>query len=158
MKHFFFRFYWCLAFLSFAALAFLVIRDSQKIDWPIILSWVGSTLTFVYFVQKQKLEELTLLKDLFKDFNGRYGKLNEHLNGIIAADVNAQLSRNELDALDDYFNLCAEEYFYYRKGYIEPEIWKSWHNGMKVFFRNERIRKIWEQECKSESYYGFRPD
>jgi hypothetical protein len=29
--------------------------------------------------------------------------------------------------------------------------------GMKVFFKHPRIQALWEQDCKANSYYGFRP-
>jgi hypothetical protein len=59
------------------------------------------------------------------------------------------------DTLYKYFNLCAEEYLYYTKGYIYPEVWSAWWNGMIVFCRNPRIRRIWSDELNTNAYYGF---
>jgi hypothetical protein len=40
------------------------------------------------------------------------------------------------------FNLCAEEYFFYLQGYIHPEVWKAWENGMKYFLDTKKLKKI----------------
>ena len=61
----------------------------------------------------------------------------------------------KLDTLNDYFNLCGEEYLFYRRGYIYPEVWKSWVAGMKIYYANERIKKLWAQELSNQSYYGL---
>lgn len=42
-------------------------------------------------------------------------------------------------------------------GYIDRRVWNAWYKGMKVFFRHPRIQALWEQDCKADSYYGFRP-
>jgi len=46
-------------------------------DWRVSLGATGALLSFVYFVQKQQLEEATLIKDLVTQFNERYDGLNE---------------------------------------------------------------------------------
>jgi hypothetical protein len=42
-------------------------------------------------------------------------------------------------------------------GYIDRRVWESWYRGMKVFFKHPRIKALWEEDCKADSYYGFRP-
>lgn len=112
-------------------------------------------ISSVFFLQKHKLEELRLFTELFKEFNERYDNLNDKLNKRILK--NGDLSTEDKIILFDYFNLCGEEYLYYKEGYILPNVWKAWNNGMKVFFKDERIKKLWDEECKTESYYGFKP-
>jgi hypothetical protein len=78
------------------------------------------------------------------------------LNGIVAGDAEQALSKAELDALNDYFNLCSEEYLYYLKGFIYPEVWKAWCNGMEYFLQDKRIGDCWVKEEKNAaSYYGL---
>jgi hypothetical protein len=62
-----------------------------------------------------------------------------------------------LDTLYNYFNLSGEEYFYYKQGYIYPEVWKAWRNGMKIFYQVERIKQEWDKELSNDSYYGLKP-
>jgi len=38
------------------------------------------------------------------------------------------------ELLFSYFNLCAEEYFFHKAGYVDQDVWKSWYRGMSVFF------------------------
>ena len=80
--------------------------------------------------------------------------MNATLNEIRANDK-GELKKKHRETLDDYFNLCAEEYLYFKKGYIDKEVWQAWCNGMWFFLQNERIRKAWEDEEKTGSYYGL---
>ncbi len=123
-----------------------------------IIAIVGGILSSIYFVQKQKLEETRLFKELFAEFNERYDKLNESLNQILRANPDQNLSSKEIDILYDYFNLCGEEYLFYKRGYILPEVWEAWLNGMGIFYGDKRIRKLWQEELETNSYYGFKLD
>jgi hypothetical protein len=156
MKVFVFRYYIKLAILCGVALVFVGARFKPFQDWQPILMILGGLLSFVYFVQKQKLEEVRLLKELFTEFNSRYDKLNECLNRILAEEMlEEDLSKEDLNVVYNYFNLCGEEYFYFRQRYIDPKVWKAWRNGMKIFYRNDRIRRAWAKELESGSHYGF---
>ncbi|MDG2991855.1 hypothetical protein L3556_13080 [Candidatus Synechococcus calcipolaris G9] len=127
-------------------------------DWKVLLTLVGSLLSFFYFLQKQQLDEAKFLNELFIQFNQRYDRLNEEMNDILANDKiskEKELEDNEIDTLNDYFNLCAEEYLFYRRGYIYPEVWKSWVAGMNTFYDDNRIQKLWLKELSAQSYYSF---
>jgi hypothetical protein len=116
---------------------------------------LASVFGFYYFVLKQHLEEIRLFKELFSEFNDRYNKINGELFRILQGPQDKPLTSEEIVLLFDYFNLCAEEFLYYRKGFIYPEVWRAWFNGMRIFRDNPRIRKLWEDELKNNSYYGF---
>jgi len=82
--------------------------------------------------------------------------MNEGLNLIVSQpDLSIDLTDAEVDTLYDYFNLCGEEYLFYQKGYIYPEVWASWVKGMNIFFRNQRVNNLWLVEAKTSSYYGL---
>ena len=104
------------------------------------------------FVQKQKLEELRLFKELFTEFNARYDKLQDALR----SQTDCRLSTDERRVVFEYFNLCAEEYFFYRLGYIKPAAWVAWQNGMRTYLANPRIRQLWAEDSASDSFYGLR--
>lgn len=123
--------------------------------WSFLSSAIGAVLGLSYFVLKQHLDETRLFKELFSAFNARYDAMNADLYAVRDAPEDQPLTREEIMFLYDYFNLCAEEYLYYRKGYIYPEVWLAWHNGMKIFCKSSRIRKLWEKELQTNSYYGF---
>jgi hypothetical protein len=112
---------------------------------------------FTYFFYRQHLDETKLFKELFTDFNRRYDALNDELNKILFGTDEGQLSNEEQKHLFTYFNLCAEEYFFYKAGYIDQSVWESWSRGMKDFFKHPRIQPLWEQDSMADSYYGFQP-
>ena len=112
---------------------------------------VSSIVSFVFFVQKQQLDELHLFSKLFQDFNKRYDDLNEDMNKIAFAQTDDQDDK----ILNEYVNLCGEEYLYYKKGYIDPDVWKTWKNGMREFLKSDRIKKKWQEEGEGSSYYGL---
>lgn len=123
----------------------------------LLISAVGGVAAFTYFIYRQHLDEARFFKELFADFNARYDALNDGLNTILFGPREGSLSANEKEHLFSYFNLCAEEYFFYKAGYIDNRVWESWCGGMKVFFNHPRIQSLWEQDSKADSYYGFRP-
>ncbi len=122
-----------------------------------LFSFTGGVLGLSYSILKQHLEETRLFKELFSDFNKRYDSLNGPLHVLISIPVNQSLTLEQKITAYDYFNLCAEEYLFYRKGYIYPEVWIAWSNGMKIIFNSPQIRELWNQESKTDSYYGFTP-
>jgi hypothetical protein len=116
---------------------------------------LASAFGFLYFIAKQHFDETQLFKGLFADFNMRYDKLNGDLYKIAAGALEPALTQEETFLLYDYFNLCAEEYLYFKKGFVFPEVWTAWLNGMRVFASSPRIRTLWKEELKTNSYYGF---
>jgi hypothetical protein len=146
--------------------AFIVFISFEFWRPQLWISTIGVILSSIYFIQKQKLEELRLFSNLFDDFNSRYDALNEDLESFINDEEVQTLTKEELknkpkyyDTLIDYFNLCAEEYFYYSEGYIYPEVWDSWKNGMKYYCDESSIlEELWKEELKQDSYYGFSLD
>ena len=149
--------YYIFALLIALILAGLWIYYSARTreDITLAITVVGGIISFFYVVQKQQLEELQTFKELFSDFNKRYDERNEQLNKMAGKKPDIPLTESELGTLNDYFNLCSEEYLYYTKGYIYPEVWEAWCNGMKYFLEDERIRNKWLVEEKTNSYYGL---
>jgi hypothetical protein len=145
---------WIVAALLIAGIVIHMIASVLgRASIEILISWTGIVVAFFYFIHKQGLEEVRLFNELFKECNARYDGLNEQLNRIVSE--NKELSVDEKNLLYDYFNLCGEEYIYYRRGYIYPEVWTAWCNGMKYFMKNGYIKKLWEEEERLGSYYGL---
>jgi hypothetical protein len=125
----------------------------ERGDWKAEESIAGLVAIFGYFhfVQNQRLEELRLFKDLFTAFNAKYDELNEDLARVQQGAWTPEMERKVID----YFNLCAEEYLFFKQGYILPEAWVSWRKGMRQYLGVDRVRKLWELEAKTDSYYGL---
>ncbi|MFK7827060.1 MAG: hypothetical protein AB8G05_23155 [Oligoflexales bacterium] len=89
---------------------------------------------------------------IIQEFNRRYDSLNDNLEKII---------KNPQDSVVvyDYFNLCAEEYYFYSRGLIPSEIWRVWFSGMEEKFNCGIIQRhaIKEFTDKKNQYYGFSP-
>jgi hypothetical protein len=147
--------------LTFLTVAAAVIagwwRFAASHQPEILVSIVGGVSAFAYFMYRQHLDETKLFKELFAEFNARYDDLNDDLNAILFGPREGPLSVDETERLFSYFNLCAEEYFFYQAGYIDHRVWDSWSRGMTLFYKHPRIHALWEQESKGDSYYGFRP-
>lgn len=152
-RHFIFKNYWWLGLLlgGVAAGSAYYVGGNDRV--VLVGAAIAGTLGFYYFVQQQKLSETALFHNLFTAFNARYDKLNgplaeisERANGLTAADRNL---------IVDYFNLCAEEYLFYKEGYIHRDVWRSWCRGMLWYLRRHPFRDIWHDEVKSESFYGL---
>lgn len=127
----------------------------NQADWQILVTVVGGAISLIYIIEKQQLDEARLFKELFTEFNARYDALNEGLNAIAAEDP-SRLTVEQQSVLFDYFNLCGEEYLYYRNGYVYPEVWESWCSGMKQYLKCEAIAELWRSELETASYYGFK--
>jgi hypothetical protein len=123
----------------------------------LLISAVVAFAGFNYFLYRQHLDKARLFKELFVEFNDRYSRLNKPLNKILFGPSSGLLSADERDVLFSYFNLCAEEHFFYEAGYFDHRVWNAWYRGMKNFFDHPRIRELWDEDSKSDSYYGFRP-
>ena len=155
-KHFIFRHYLVMAVLLLLSVTAGTILFWQRIDGiEVLIGVYGATITAIFIVQRQQHEELRTFNELFKEFNSRYDAVNERLNALVEKDVSQALDDGEIDLLNDYFNLCGEEYLYYRRGFIFHEVWMAWANGIIYFLGHPRIWPRWNSEEASASYYGL---
>jgi hypothetical protein len=127
MKFWFFRHYWWFLLLVLLVLLVLIFVFASR-DVSVMVALLGTGLSAIYFVQRQRMEELKLFREIFAECNDRYDQLNERLNDIL--QVEEDLKPEQVQTLMDYFNLCGEEYLYYQQGYLFPEVWQAWFNGI----------------------------
>lgn len=155
MKHFIFKH---ILWIGMALIMVVVLREAMwpGPGWQVTASFIVAILSFIYFAQKQYLEETKFFMELFTEFNNRYRTYNEALNRIRQGNYDAELSPADLNLLYDYFNLCGEEYLMWKKGYLYPEVWNTWCKGIKIFLGNERIKKVWDEEMRTYAYYGLK--
>jgi len=152
-KDFIFKNYWWLASVVVVAAILVILGSKAPQPAGLIGTAIATALAFCYFAQKQKLDELTLFKNLFTESNSRYEKMNDRLEDIRTG--NQVIDSDQRRILVGYFNLCAEEYLFYQEGFIHRAAWRSWCLGMNYYLANERIRKIWDEEVGRDSYYGL---
>ncbi|MHA7128633.1 hypothetical protein [Algoriphagus namhaensis] len=74
-------------------------------------------------------------KELFNEFNKRFDNMNEDLNLIYNKNFLSfhGSSRTSESIIIDYLNLCAEEYYWFKKGRIDLKVWESWKKGILFY-------------------------
>jgi hypothetical protein len=104
-----------------------------------------------------------LQKELFGEFNKRYDVLNDYLEKITKYQSLEHLMDKKpnkypflRNRLNDYFNLCAEEFFWYKNTRIDEDIWQSWEAGMNFWYNNHPIiREAWKEEYEDFGHQAF---
>jgi len=125
----------------------------------LIIGVYGSIITLYYGILKQQLENDKVFKEIFETFNKRYDEnINDTLNKLRNNETLEENS-NVKNYIYDYFNLCAEEYLWYKKGRIDKDIWEAWKAGIIENLKIEQVKKLFDEEkCNpltQKSYYGL---
>lgn len=149
------HFPWLFAVLSALANGIVLIAAPAKFSPELFLSITGSVAALVHFLYMQHSGNTDRFINLFREFNVRYDRLNEALNELVLRDRGSLLSLADKQVLFDYFNLCAEEFLYFKSGYIDAEVWRSWLSGMRLVAAKADLRRLWEEELSTGSYYEF---
>lgn len=136
------------------------ITDTRTTLLPLelVIAVIGFFGGLTHFLYSQHYQNTDFFYGLFKDFNMRYDRLNKDLNEIQVRNREVPFSKDEEHTLYDYFNLCAEEYLFYKAGYIDKVVWSAWCRGMAEYASDPEIEKLWRKELATDSYYGFTLD
>jgi hypothetical protein len=126
----------------------------------ILIGLIVAYVSYKYNRNSSKMEDDRLSKELFTEFNKRYDKINHSLHKIEkeCKDLKDLGKNPKLESkLNDFFNLCAEEYYWYKKGRIDEFIWNAWSDGMNDWYNGvEIIKDAWDVEIEKrgcKSYY-----
>jgi hypothetical protein len=129
---------------------------TTDLNITLIIGAIATGLTWYYSHQSNKRANDILEKELFVAFNKKYDELNSSLQIFIKTkESNFSFEGEIQNDIIDYFNLCAEEYYWYKKGRISKEVWLSWRQGMTLVFANNQIKELWEQETKNKGYVSY---
>jgi hypothetical protein len=126
-----------------------------RLPVEVSIAVAGAILGLAYFIQQQHLQNARFFKELATEFNRRYDTQNGKLLRHIEQDSGKPFTPEQTHDFIDYFNLCAEEWLFYKAGYIYDEVWRAWFNGMRQYGRDSRVARLWQQEQQTESYYGL---
>jgi hypothetical protein len=147
----------------------------------IIAAVIATFIAYKFNKSKISLDRESFKRDLFLKYNDRYDKLNNHLEELCFKEFEIQrdhqlgegqslediyyiLFHDEpteppayIKSIYDYINLCAEEYYWYKKDLIDEEVWQCWHKGMNYWYQNSFfVKKIIDREKDREAaYYNF---
>jgi hypothetical protein len=149
--------WWFAAVAAFLGGLFLLLPTNLQTA-ELLLAVIGAAAAFFHFLYGQHNFNTERFVELFAQFNARFDDLNDDLNRIRDEHADTPLAPKDMQVLYDYFNLCGEEYLYFKAGFIDGSVWRSWLNGMSHFAAGERIQRVWASELKQDSYYGFSLD
>lgn len=133
-------------------IVYLLVSPEHR-SGSVLLTVVAGIGALTFYLHRRHIEDARLVKELLADFNDRYDKMGTDLQ--FALSRNGDFEKETQLKFVRYFNLCAEEWLFWRAGYIYDPVWEAWRNGMKQYSRDKRVMAIWDAEAKSESYYGF---
>jgi hypothetical protein len=144
---------WCVVASGLVIILYIIVPSPYR-SASVLLSIVGSFWALAFYLHRRHAEDARFAKDLLTEFNERYDKLGTDLQFAISRRGDFE-KQTELQFVR-YFNLCAEEWLFWRAGYIYDPVWKAWENGMKQYGRDQRVVELWKKEEETDSYYGFR--
>ncbi|WP_233189720.1 hypothetical protein [Halobacteriovorax sp. DA5] len=136
--------------IFFISLTYAFLIYFKNID---VLKAASVFIAFLAFFINLRINALRSVFYITNEFNKRFDVLNDCLN----------TENLSVQKIYDYFNLCAEEYFFYNIGLVPESVWNSWFSGMSYYFENkDQIKNLAYKEFKEHekiksSYYGFDP-
>jgi hypothetical protein len=142
----------CLGAATLVLIVYLIVPPAHRSS-SVLLSVIGGVGALALYLHRRHAEDAHLVKELLTEFNERYDKLNNDLQ--LACWRDARFEEEMKLQFIKYFNLCAEEWLFWRAGYIYDPVWRAWQNGMRQYSKDERVMAIWDAEAKTDSYYGF---
>jgi hypothetical protein len=131
---------------------YLIVPPAHQ-NSSVLLTVVGGVGALAFYLHRRHAEDARLVKELLADFNERYDKLGSDLQFAVCRHGDFE-KETELKFVR-YFNLCAEEWLFWRAGYIYDPVWQAWQNGMRQYSKDRRVMSLWDAEAKTDSYYGF---
>lgn len=129
-------------------------EEFLKNNSTIIIGFFTIVINLIIFSFNYRLSKDQTFRDLFREFNKRFDDLNESLNEIVDGYSD---SRRDNKVIQDYLNLCSEEYLWRKKKRIEKEVWRAWEAGiLDYLLKSEKIKDYFiKEEANDKSYYGF---
>jgi|SRR5690606_5471279 len=131
---------------------------------PAILGVLGIIITLIYNRANKKLNHHKMEKELFTEFNQRYDRLNDSL-ALLAETMDidnlkstdSKIDNKSLyDVVIDYFNLCAEQYYWKKRKRISSKIWDAWHDGMMYYYETYPVvKQLWDKETENEGWRSY---
>jgi hypothetical protein len=144
---------WCVVASAVVILLDIIVPSPYR-SASVLLAIVGSFWALAFYFHWRRANDARFVKELLSEFNDRYDKLGSDLQFAIwnRGDFEKETQLKFIR----YFNLCAEEWLYWKAGFIYEEVWRAWENGMKQYGRDPRVMALWKREEATDSYYGFK--
>ncbi|MFW0716952.1 hypothetical protein [Pedobacter sp. N23S346] len=138
--------------------------ENPQVVVTLILGITTLFVTFWFNTVNLKINRQKMEKDLFSEFNKRYDDLNDSLTKLEGIETIEQLkatsskieNKTMYIVLIDYFNLCAEQYYWKKQKKFSTQIWSAWQSGMQFYFDTYPVvMKLWVDQTKNHNYKSF---
>lgn len=97
--------------------------------------------------------------NFFADYTKRYQDIILNFPENINED-DFKLKKLKSDAYEQtmrymrvYFDLCSEEYFLYKKKFLDKDVWREWKEGMEVAFNKPAFNQAWKIVTEKSIFY-----
>ncbi|WP_405377499.1 hypothetical protein [Nonlabens sp. Asnod3-A02] len=142
---------------------FLKIVEILKDLGPVIIAVVAICLTYRHHKHSRKITNDKMQMELHTKFSDEFEELLPNLLVLIDSELpeNNPIYGEDQEAINTltirkYFNLCAEEFYWYKRGRIDQEVWNSWRNGMNDFYSmSPLMQELWEDNSKNGGYKAY---
>lgn len=152
LKELLYALYGPFGLLLLIALVYVAIFEDVE-DPKSIITAIAVILSAIYFIQKQKLEEDKLFFEAFSSFNKRFTEQSSLLHKL---PKEGEPGNEQNAVIANYFDLCAEEYYFYKHGRIPKDVWACWAKGMLYYIDNYPcVLSYWEDMEKQKANYGL---
>ena len=137
-------------------LIYFYVKFPENIKLELFVALVVTFITIYFSVNKNWLDHDKIFIDLFHQMNEKFDLINDDLNQIRDDDQFKPEERSKESVIQDYLNLCSEEYLWYKKGRVDESVWKAWRKGMDYYLESSFIKDYFKKQKKYNiSYYGF---
>ena len=150
------RVYWLVVIFAVIAsgMALLQFFFPHKMKPEMWVGVIGSMVAIYFGLLGHWMNHDKMFKELFLELNARFDKMNEDLNAIVNKQP-IKSGRSSDQVIQDYLNLCAEEFLWYSMGRIEDDVWTSWKRGIDYYLqKSEDVKNYFVNEkAFNQSYY-----
>jgi len=143
----------CIGAATLILIVYLIVPPDHR-SASVLLTLVVGLGALAFYFHRRHADDARFVKELLTEFNERYDKLGSDLQFAIWR--NGEFEKETELKFIRYFNLCAEEWLFWKAGYIYEEVWRAWDQGMKQYGRDPRVIALWKKEDATDSYYGFK--
>lgn len=124
------------------------------------------SIAIIFFFNRSQVRQLKkqfsiqidqIKQGYFADYTKRYQEIILHFPENINADdfdLNKEAGRDQIMRyLRVYFDLCSEEFFLHRNGYIDDKVWMEWEAGMVFAFSKPAFAQAWVEIKNDTDFY-----
>lgn len=107
---------------------------------------------------KQFNQQLRL--NFFAEYTKRYQEIilnfPEKINELTfkISELSPEIQDHTLRYMRAYFDLCSEQYYLWRKGHLDEDVWEEWESGIKFALSKPAFQEAWRTLDVDTIYYG----